>query len=78
MLALEQEVPVRITGEYRIGDIRHNVADISRLNSLLCGRPMISLREGLKRFAAWVKTQPLPDDLLDAANEQLRKRKLMA
>ena len=78
MLALEHEVPIRITGEYRIGDIRHNVADNSRLNILLSGRPMISLREGLNRFATWVKTQPLPDDLLDAANDQLRKRNLMA
>ncbi|CAK6687518.1 NAD-dependent epimerase/dehydratase family protein [Synechococcus sp. CBW1107] len=78
MLALEQEVPVRVTGEYRIGDIRHNIADISRLKSLLSGRPLISLSDGLHRFAAWVKTQPLPPDLLDSANDQLRKRNLMA
>ena len=78
MTALGIEVPLRVTGEYRIGDIRHNIADISRFCTLLPGGPQISLAEGLARFAAWVNTQPLPDDLLDSANNQLRERKLMA
>jgi dTDP-L-rhamnose 4-epimerase len=78
MTALGIEVPLRLTGEYRIGDIRHNIADISRFCTLLPGGPRITLAEGLARFAAWVNTQPLPDDLLDSANNQLRERKLMA
>jgi dTDP-L-rhamnose 4-epimerase len=78
MTALGIEVPLRVTGEYRIGDIRHNIADISRFCTLLPGGPQISLAEGLARFAAWVNTQPLPEDLLDSANNQLRERKLMA
>jgi dTDP-L-rhamnose 4-epimerase len=78
MTALGIEVPLRVTGEYRIGDIRHNIADIARFCTLLPGGPQISLAEGLARFAAWVDTQPLPEDLLDSANNQLRERKLMA
>jgi len=78
MIALGIDVPLRVTGEYRIGDIRHNIADISRFCTLVPGGPQISLAEGLARFAAWVKTQPLPDDLLEAANNELRERKLMA
>jgi dTDP-L-rhamnose 4-epimerase len=78
MTALGIEVPLRVTGEYRIGDIRHNIADISRFSTLLPGGPQTSLAAGLARFAAWVNTQPLPDDLLDSANNQLRERKLMA
>jgi dTDP-L-rhamnose 4-epimerase len=78
MTALGIEVPLRVTGEYRLGDIRHNIADISRFCTLLPGGPQISLAEGLARFATWVKTQPLPDDLLDSANNELRERKLMA
>lgn len=77
MTALGIEVPLRVTGEYRLGDIRHNIADISRFCTLLRGGPQISLAEGLARFATWVKTQPLPDDLLDSANNELRERKLM-
>jgi len=77
MNALEIEVPMRITGQFRIGDIRHNIADISRFSMLLPGGPQISLSEGLSRFAKWVKTQPLPEDMLDVANELLREKKLM-
>jgi dTDP-L-rhamnose 4-epimerase len=31
----------------------------------------------MQRFAAWVQSQPLPEDLLDQANAELRARKLM-
>lgn len=66
-----------VTGEYRVGDIRHNSADISRLASFGV-RPAISLEQGLERFVEWVKTQPIPQDLLDRANAELKARKLMA
>lgn len=67
----------RVTGEYRLGDIRHNVADLARLDTILNVRPAVDLREGLGRFAGWVDAQPLPDDLLGKANDELRARKLM-
>lgn len=68
---------IRVTGDYRLGDIRHNVADIERLKNLLGYVPKVSLEEGLRRFADWVLTQPLPEDRLDKANAELRARKLM-
>ena len=67
-----------VTGQYRIGDIRHNAADTGRLGELLGLRPAVSLDDGLGRFARWVNEQPLPEDRLDAANEELRRRKMMA
>lgn len=76
--SLNGRVEVRVTAEYRLGDIRHNVADIARLRDLLPGGPRVGLAEGLGRFAAWVSTQPLPEDRLDSANAELRSRKLMA
>ena len=75
--ALGAEPRVRVTAEYRVGDIRHNVADIRRLSQLLHCAPQVSLPEGLRRFAAWVLTQPLPADLLGRANDELRARRLM-
>ena len=67
----------RVTGEFRLGDIRHNVADLRRLETVLNVRPTVALPDGLARFAKWVGVQPLPDDLLGQANEELRARKLM-
>ena len=66
-----------VTGEYRLGDIRHNRADIARMRALIGGEPAIGLAEGLRRFAAWVATQPLPDDRLAQASAELRARQLM-
>lgn len=66
-----------VTGQYRIGDIRHNVADISRIDTGLGFRPAVDLATGLGRFARWVSTQPLPEDLVAKANSELAKRNLL-
>lgn len=75
--ALGAEPNIRVTGEYRVGDIRHNVAEISRMRDLLGYIPKIGLSEGMQRFADWVLTQPLPEDQLAHANAELRARNLM-
>ena len=75
--ALGGKPNVRVTAEYRLGDIRHNFADIDRLKNVLGHEPQISLEAGLRRFACWVLSQPLPEDLLDKANAELRARNLM-
>ncbi|WP_238705114.1 NAD-dependent epimerase/dehydratase family protein [Parasedimentitalea marina] len=67
----------RITGEYRLGDIRHNAADITRLHDVLGLEPQIDLQQGLNRFATWVQDQPLPEDLLAQANAELKARNMM-
>ncbi|MDD2759962.1 MAG: NAD-dependent epimerase/dehydratase family protein [Methylomonas sp.] len=65
------------TNEYRLGDIRHNFADINRLQTVLGYRPKITLAEGMQRFAEWVNTQALPEDKLKRANDELKARGLM-
>jgi dTDP-L-rhamnose 4-epimerase len=75
--AFGREPKLRVTGEYRLGDIRHNVADISRLKQSLGFAPRVSLEQGLTRFASWVNGQALPHDLLGKANEELKARNLM-
>jgi len=69
---------VRITEEYRVGDIRHNFADISTLRNVLGFHPKMTLEAGIKRFCEWVQQQPIETDLLDKANAELKDRKLMA
>jgi dTDP-L-rhamnose 4-epimerase len=75
--ALGVEPKLRVTGEYRLGDIRHNVADIDRLATLLDCAPRVSIQDGLNRFARWVIEQELPEDRLVAANNELRSRGMM-
>jgi dTDP-L-rhamnose 4-epimerase len=70
------QAPV-ISHEYRLGDIRHCYADLTRIGQALGFVPEIGLDEGLDRFARWVMTQPVEEDKLDLANRQLAKRGLM-
>ncbi len=70
-----------VSGQYRLGDIRHNFADISVLGKALGFSPRMPLEEGIARFVRWVKTQPIaedgPEDGLDRANRELIERGLM-
>jgi dTDP-L-rhamnose 4-epimerase len=66
-----------VTGEYRIGDIRHNFANVIKLKQVAGLVSTISLEEGMSRFCDWVTTQPIPHDLLEKANSELKARRLM-
>jgi dTDP-L-rhamnose 4-epimerase len=70
-----------VSGQYRLGDIRHNYADISAIGQLLAFSPKVPLEEGIARFVRWVKTQPIvqngAEDGLDRANRELIERGLM-
>lgn len=64
-----------ITGEYRVGDIRHCFADISKATNILGYTPKVSLREGMKELAAWLQDQ-MAVDHVDQAKEELASRGL--
>lgn len=76
-LALGRKPNLKVTGEYRIGDIRHNFADITRLREKLNLSPSVSLAIGLGRLAQWILAQPLPEDRLAQANAEMRSRGMM-
>jgi len=40
-----------VTGEYRLGDVRHITADSSRLRAELGWKPEIGFDEGMREFA---------------------------
>lgn len=66
-----------LTGEYRLGDIRHNFADVRLFERATGFRPQITLEAGMQRFCKWVETQAVPEDMLDEANAELKARKMM-
>jgi dTDP-L-rhamnose 4-epimerase len=67
-----------VSGEFRLGDIRHGYADLTMVRERLGFTPLVSIEEGLQGFARWVMTQSPEPDRLDAATEELRTRGLMA
>lgn len=75
--SLKGHSTIEVTGQFRLGDIRHCYADISAIHKATGFLPAIGLEAGLEEFAAWVLKQDLPADGLDQANEALRARGLM-
>ncbi|HVE52831.1 MAG TPA: NAD-dependent epimerase/dehydratase family protein [Ramlibacter sp.] len=58
MRALDRpEDAFRITGAFRVGDIRHACADIEAAGRLLGWRPRIGINEGLGRLAQWARAE---------------------
>jgi dTDP-L-rhamnose 4-epimerase len=74
--AWESSSALTISGDYRIGDIRHNWSDNNRLSEYLPDWQPRSLTAGLKEFVQWAKTQTEFADASDIANEELRARDL--
>ena len=72
----EFNVPLNVTGQFRVGDIRHCYADMSLARELLGFEPKISLHDGLASFASWASGQPTHIDKSEQATQELRAKGL--
>lgn len=70
------QVPITISGNYRLGDIRHNYADITKAKQLLGFEPKISFKEGLKQFTNWVNTQEIEEDKYQQSIDEMKAKGL--
>lgn len=50
----KEHIGTEITGRYRVGDIRHCFADISRARTVLGYSPKVGFEEGLEELAGWL------------------------
>ena len=53
---------ITVSGNYRLGDIRHNTADLSLAKALFGFAPQTDVEKGLGIFSSWVRTQQLDND----------------
>jgi dTDP-L-rhamnose 4-epimerase len=74
--AYKIKVPITITGKFRLGDIRHNFADLTKIRTLLGFSPNVSFQEGINRFTNWVLTQEIQIDKLNDSLEDMKKKGL--
>ena len=70
------QVSITISGNYRLGDIRHNYADITKARQLLGFEPKISFKEGLKQFTDWVNTQEVEEDKYQQSIDEMKAKGL--
>ena len=70
------EVPLKVSGNYRLGDIRHNYADITLAKNVLNFQPKVTFDEGIKRFTDWVNRQELHTDNYEVSLEEMKQKGL--
>jgi len=64
--------------QYRVGDIRHSVADISKIKSKLGYIPKISFNQGIEEYINWIKTQENKiEDKTESALLELKEKGLL-
>lgn len=71
------DVSVEVTGNYRLGDIRHNYADTRKIERLLGFKASVSFAEGIKRFTDWVNSQAINESKYDESVKEMKEKGLM-
>jgi dTDP-L-rhamnose 4-epimerase len=75
--AFASEVDITVSGNYRLGDIAHNYADLQEIRRCLGFEPKVDFAEGARRFVKWVLTQGVAVDSYGQSIEEMKKRGLL-
>jgi len=68
---------VVVGGQFRVGDVRHAVADIRRAGEAFGFRPTVEFTEGIHRLLAWVREQGPVRDRSAATAREMAARGLL-
>jgi dTDP-L-rhamnose 4-epimerase len=71
------EVPINVTGNFRLGDIRHNYADITKVKTLLGFEPRTDFETGITLFTDWVNQQEITASKYEHSFEEMKSRGLI-
>ncbi|MFH0709182.1 MAG: SDR family NAD(P)-dependent oxidoreductase [Pseudomonadota bacterium] len=72
----DSDVNITISGNYRMGDIRDNYADLTKITETLGFIPKIDFETGIQRFAQWVKTQEIMTDNYETSIQEIKDKGL--
>lgn len=70
------QVKVSVSGNYRLGDIRHNYADLTKIQELLGFRPQWNFSDGIGEFAKWVDAQEVQEDRYEQSIAEMKNKGL--
>lgn len=74
--AYNSDSAIHISGNYRLGDIRHNYADLTLIKNRLGFTPHVSFQEGIARFTKWVNTQQIQHDRYEKSIKEMKEKGL--
>lgn len=69
-------INIEISGNYRLGDIRENMADLTKINTLLGYKPKVKFKEGISNFIDWVEQQQIEVDNYSKTIKEMKDKGL--
>ena len=73
----KSSVNISISGRFRLGDIRHNYADLTKITSILGFVPEVDFKTGITKFVEWVKLQEIHEDKYADSIIELKQKGLI-
>jgi dTDP-L-rhamnose 4-epimerase len=74
--AFDSDLEPRIPGEFRLGDTRHTVSDISKLRAL-GWEPTIPVEQNVAEYVAWIREQQGTKEYLEEAERVMREQNVI-
>jgi dTDP-L-rhamnose 4-epimerase len=66
--------PIVVSGAFRQGDIRHNLADLQKARMTIGFEPKWEFRRGIRHFLEWAVSQELTSDQYEFSLQEMRQR----
>lgn len=70
------KVPTEVSGKFRVGDIRHNYADLTKVKKVFGFEPTMQIESGLDKFVDWVKSEQVQVDRYEQSLDELKLKGL--
>tara|TARA_B110000971_G_scaffold221949_1_gene271806 strand:- start:10272 stop:11414 length:1143 start_codon:yes stop_codon:yes gene_type:complete len=72
----KSSININITGDFRLGDIRHNYADLTKIKNQLGFVPQYDFKEGVEKFVNWVLSQDVNEDQYSKSINEMKAKGL--
>lgn len=73
----KSHVEYTISGNFRLGDIRENYADLSKITADLGFKAKVSFEDGITLFCDWVTSQKVNEDSYNTSYEEMKNKGLL-
>lgn len=74
--AYNSNIEIKVSGNYRLGDIRHNYADITKIKERLGFEPKYDFATGIDNFINWVNEQEVLEDKYEESIKEMKAKGL--
>ncbi len=71
------DTAIEVTGNFRLGDIRHNYADMTRIHEALGFQPAWTFEEGITQLVAWAKASGPQASAYEKSLSEMREKGLL-